>query len=112
VQHPTAESPRLQVLVWLASAVVAGVAGLFVVGATYREFMDCSNPELHESANTTFGWTVAVVASALPVAVATWLAGGPWRKLPALAFAIALLSLAVWWWMLDADCEWYALSRV
>ncbi len=102
----------LQVFVWLASAVVVGGAGFLLVGATYDEFMDCSNPEIHESANTTFGWTVAAAASALPVAVATWLAGGLRRELPALAIATAMLSMVIWWWMLDKDCEWYSLSQI
>lgn len=74
--------------------------------------MDCSNPEIHESANTAFGWTVAIVASALPVAVAALLAGGLRRKLPAIATAVALLGLVVWWWALDSDCEWYARPPV
>ncbi len=43
VQRPTNEPPILQVFVWLASAVVVGGEGLLVVGATYDEFLDCSN---------------------------------------------------------------------
>ena len=106
------DAPALQVAGWLASVVVFGGGGLLLVSATYRELMDCSNPELHQSANTTLGWIVAIVASAAPVAVAVWLAGGVRRTLPAWALAVALASLAIWWWMLDADCEWYAVPQL
>lgn len=104
-------SPGAQVLLWLASVVVTGVAGLVVVGSTHDEFLDCSNPEIRESADTALGWIVAVVASALPVAVAVWLVGGVRHGLPALALGTALVSLGVWWWLLDATCEWSSLSR-
>lgn len=103
-------SPALKVPIWLGAVAASGVVGLLLVGATYDEFMDCSNPEIHESANTSLAWTVAVLASALPVAVSIWLAGGLWRKLPALALAVALLSLGLWRWLLDAGCEWYAAA--
>lgn len=56
--------------------------------------------------------TVAGVASALPVASAARLAGGLWHKLPAFAVATALLSLGVWFWMLDRDSEWCGLLPV
>ncbi len=110
MRPPDGAPPTLPVLGWLASVVIAGGLGLLVLGATYDEFLDCSNPEIHESADTTFGWAIAVVASALPVGVACWLAGGPRRPLTALALATALVSLGIWWWLLDADCEWYALG--
>lgn len=112
MQRPIGDAPTLQVAGWLASVVVAGGGGLLLLSATYQEFMDCSNPELHQSANTTLGWTVAIVASAAPVAIAVWLAGGVRRKLPAWALAVALASLAIWWWMLDADCEWYGVTQL
>ena len=100
-------SPLLKVLVWLGAVVASGVSGVIVVGVAYDEFMDCSNPELHQSADTAIGWMVAFAASVLPVVVAIWIAGGPRRRLSVAAFAVALLSLAVWSWVLDADCEWY-----
>jgi hypothetical protein len=100
-------SPALKVLVWMGVVVASGVAGLIVVGVAYDEFMDCSNPEIHQSADTAFGWVVAFAASVLPVAVAAWLSGGLRRRLPAVAIAVALLSLVAWSWVLKADCEWY-----
>lgn len=105
-------SPVARVLVWLASVALFGCIGLVLVGTVYPEFADCSNPEIHQSANTTFGWAVAIVTAALPVAVAVWLAGGLWRRLPAVALAVALVTLVLWQWILDADCEWYALSQL
>ncbi|WP_421120765.1 hypothetical protein ACE2AJ_05535 [Aquihabitans daechungensis] len=103
-----AASPVAEIGIWLGAVLVSGVAGLVVLGVTYDEFLDCSNPEIHESANTTLGWTIAFVASALPLAVATWLAGGLRRGLTIVALVVALLSLGFWQWVLDADCEWYA----
>lgn len=112
VRRSIGGAPALQVAGWIASVVVAGGGGLLILSATYQEFMDCSNPELHQSANTTLGWTVATVASAAPVGVSVWLAGGVGRRLPALALAVALASLAIWWWILDADCEWYSVAQL
>lgn len=71
--------PLSQVVVWLGSVMVATIAGLMLVGATHNEFLDCSNPDAHESADTALGWTIAVLASALPVGIAVFVAGGPWR---------------------------------
>jgi hypothetical protein len=99
-------STASKVTVWLGAVIASGIAGLIVVGVAYDEFMDCSNPEIHESANTTLGWAVALAASALPVAAAIWLAGGLRRRLSAVALVVALLSLAVWGWALNANCEW------
>lgn len=100
-------APWPKVLIWLGAVIASGVAGLIVIGGAYDEFLDCSNPEIHESADTALGWTVAFVASALPVAVAIWLAGGLRRTLPAVALGVAVLSLVVWRWLLVANCEWY-----
>ena len=98
----------VRVWLWFVMAVVCGVAGVVVLGRLYDEFLDCSNPEIHERANTPLGWSVAVIASIIPVAVAIRLAGRVRHRLVLLAVAAAALALAtVWPWVLDPRCEWY-----
>lgn len=93
---------------WFVTATLCGVAGVVALGSRYDEFLDCSNPEIHERASTPLGWSVAVVASIIPVAVAIWLAGRVRHRLVYLAvFAAALALTTVWPWMLDPGCEWY-----
>lgn len=109
LKQPSLTSVRVQFVAWFASVILFGGIGFGLLDLVYQEHMDCSNPETHESANTLLGWMVAIVSSVLPVVAAVWLARGVRRPLPVAALLLAVASMGVWKWILDVDCEWYAL---
>lgn len=113
-RRPAESAWPVPLLLWFGSVLLFGVIGVVLAGREYREFMDCSNPELHESANTAYGWTLALLASLVPVGTASGLAqrltDRDGRRLMVLAAAVAAGSLLVWWWALDKDCEWHAIG--
>ncbi len=72
----------------------------------YDEFLDCSNPEHHESANTPLGWSVAVLATILPLAVAALLRPLQ-RRLMIAAVLVASIQIPSWVWALNpSGCDW------
>ena len=84
------------------AVLACGAAGLFIVGRIHADFMDCSVKEIHESANTPLGWSIALAASLVPVVVA---ASHRNRRLTAAALVVAAVELVVWWWAFTAgDC--------
>jgi hypothetical protein len=89
---------------WLASVVVANAVGLALVGLVYAEPLDCSNPGLHESPNTLFGWCVALAASLVPVVVSIVVTRRRRRPLDIAVGVVAALCLLVWAWLLTPTC--------
>ncbi len=107
VMRPLATTPRASpTLIWLLTTLASGLVGVAVIALRYDEFLDCSNPEHHESANTPLGWSVAVLATILPLAVAALLRPLQ-RRLMIAAVLVASIQIPLWVWALNpSGCDW------
>ena len=92
--------------VWLISILTLGVVGAVVVTASHTEFLDCSVPETFESANTPLGWSMALLATVVPLIIGVTLGVRHSRRLIGLAIAVAGIQSVIWIWALTtpADC--------
>lgn len=92
--------------VWLISILTLGVVGAVVVTASHTEFLDCSVPETFESANTPLGWSMALLATVVPLIIGVTLGVQHSRRLIVLAIAVAGIQSVIWIWALTtpADC--------
>ncbi len=92
---------------WLASLLTFGLAGSIVVALTHDEFLDCSNPQTHESANTPLGWSMAVMATVIPAIVGVTIGLAASRRLIGVSIAVAALQAVIWTWALTptGNCE-------
>ena len=92
---------------WMCSVLAFGLAGIVVIFFSYNEFLDCSIPETHESANTPFGWTTAAIATGVPLLVGIVLGLRHSTKLVGAAVLVAAVQASVWVWALNpGGCDW------
>lgn len=92
---------------WLVSVLACGFVGTVIIFVSYNEFLDCSVPETHESANTPLGWTTAAVATGVPLIVGVVLGVRHSRRLVGTALVLAAVQAVVWVWALNpGGCEW------
>ena len=105
--QPLITTPRASpTLIWLLTMLASGFVGVAVIALRYDEFLDCSNPEQHESANTPLGWSVAVLATMLPLAIAALLRPRQ-RRLMVAAVLVACIQIPIWVWALNpSGCDW------
>ena len=94
------------IAVWLISMLTLGVLGAVVATASHTEFLDCSVPETFESANTPLGWSMALLATVVPLIIGVILGVRHSRRLIGLAIAVAGVQSVIWIWVLTtpADC--------
>ena len=99
-------SPEKPFAVWLISMLTLGVLGAVVVAFSHTEFLDCSVPETHESANTPLGWSMALLATVVPLIIGVTLGVRHSRRLIGLALAVAGVQSVIWLWVLTTpgDC--------
>ena len=92
--------------VWLISMLTLGVLGAVVVTASHTELLDCSVPETHESGNTPLGWSMALLATVVPLLIGVALGVRYSRRLIGLAIAVAGIQSVIWIWALSTpgDC--------
>ena len=108
-----AAQQRYPVVSWLVSVLVLGVIGVAVIFVSFNEFLDCSVPETHESANTPLGWTTAAVATGVPLLIGVVLGLRHSRTLVVLAVLIALVQAVIWVWALNpGGCDWETVAVV
>lgn len=92
---------------WICSVLVLGFVGTVVISVSYNEFLDCSIPETHESANTLLGWTTAAIATGVPLLVGLVLGLRHSAKLVSAAVLVAVAQAVVWVWALNpGGCDW------
>lgn len=97
---------RSPFVTWLVSLLALGFIGAVAIFVSYDEFLDCSNPETHESANTPLGWTVAVVSTGVPLLVGVVSGLRYSIRLVGAALLVAALEALVWVWALNpSGCE-------
>lgn len=101
-----ATSREKPVTVWLISMLTLGALGAVVVALSHTEFLDCSIPETHESANTPLGWSMALLATVVPLIIGVVLGARHSRRLVGLAIAVAGIQAVIWLWVLTTpgDC--------
>lgn len=94
------------IAIWLVSMLTFGFLGAVVVALTHTEFLDCSIAETHESANTPLGWSMALMATVIPLIIGATLGARHVRWLIAVAIAVAGIETVVWVWALTTpgDC--------
>ncbi len=98
---------------WLVAMLAFGLAGVAVIFVSYGEFLDCSIPETHESASTPLGWTIATVATGIPLLVGVALGLRHSPKLIGVAVLVAMTQAMVWVWALNpGGCEWALTTGV
>lgn len=99
------------IVIWLVSMLTLGFVGAVVVALSHTEFLDCSVPETHESANTPLGWSMALMATVIPLVIGVTLGVRHVRWLIAVAIAVAGVQAVVWLWALTTpgDCGSTAL---
>jgi hypothetical protein len=98
---------------WMCSALVLGLIGTVVMFVSYNEFLDCSIPETHESANTLLGWTTAAIATGVPLLLGVVLGLRHSAKLVGAAVLVAAGQALVWVWALNpGGCEWALATGV
>lgn len=86
--------------------LASGFVAMAVISLRYDQFLDCSNPEQHQSANTPLGWSVAVVATTLPLVIAALLKPRQ-RLLVVTAVLVACVQIPLWVWALNpGGCDW------
>ena len=91
----------------MCSVLALGFVGTVVIFVSYNEFLDCSIPETHESANTPLGWMTAAVATGGPLLVGVVLGLRHSAKLVGAAVLVAAAQALVWVWALNpGGCEW------
>lgn len=92
---------------WMCSVLVLGFVGTVVIFVSYNEFLDCSIPETHESANTLLGWTTAAIVTGVPLLIGVVLGLRRSAKLVSAAVLVAAAQALVWVWALNpAGCDW------
>ncbi len=91
---------------WLISMLTLGVLGAVVVTAAHSQLLDCSVPETHESGNTPLGWSMALLATVVPLVIGVALGVRYSRRLIGLAIAVAGVQSVIWIWALTTpgDC--------
>lgn len=88
------------------SVLAFGFVGTVIIFVSYNEFLDCSIPETHESANTPLGWSTAAVATGVPLLVGVVLGLRQSRRIVGTAVLVALVEAVVWVWALNpGGCE-------
>jgi len=95
-----ATSRERPIAVWLISMLTLGVLGAVAVALSHTEFLDCSIPETHESANTPLGWSMALLATVAPLLIGVVLGARHSRWLVGLAIAVAGVQAVIWLWVL------------
>jgi len=82
------------------------LVGTVIIFVSYNEFLDCSMPETHQSANTPLGWTTAAVATGVPLLVGVVLGQRHSLRLVGAAVLVAVVQAVVWVWALNpGGCE-------
>ena len=80
---------------WIALIAGLGIAALIAIEATHNAWLDICD-QFYEPPTTVLGFTVAALATAVPVVFAIWS-----RSRPVLMIAIvaAVTEGLVWWWL-------------
>jgi len=91
--HQTSESYR-RYGEWVALVIGLGFSALLIIEVTHYATLDICDP-FHEPPTTILGFTVAILATAVPVAFGIWSRIGTLIKV---ASGIAVVECLFWWW--------------
>lgn len=100
VQQMIALAQRRATATWLLAVFACGALATAVVFLSHQEFLDCSNPVTHESADTPLGWSMAGLATLVPLGIGISLAVRHSVRLLVMAVVVAVVQAVVWSWAL------------